>query len=414
MAENSSISLSTKIKCLIDMALNNEISWLTLNSLINNLAPTLEKSKEIIKIILKEFQEFQSKQSQNDNQREQAESSPKQDEYQGSFNDSFGNGVDEDDLEQDIIEGVGNIESENEDELVEFESKYVPITMYNFIEMNNKTDQVDEDFDVKNQPSEDLGQNQVPEDSDQIDFELVNHESSSYLSEMNHIEDESDKTMKAEVIKLKTLPMKNHKMYQCKFCPKDFKQSSNLKVHERRIHTGEKPFQCNECQKQFSDSTMLDRHSRIHSGLKPFQCETCNKCFNDVGNLNRHKRIHTAEKPYECEKCGRCFRELDQLKAHERIQNSCLELLERNNRKNYCDVCQKTFHSADYLKRHVKIHLDLKPHKCKTCGKCFREQNHLKIHERIHTDEKPFKCQICAKSFRQSSNLKEHTKQCGA
>ena len=39
------------------MALNNSISWLTLNSLIDNLVPTLEKSKEIIKFILKSFKE---------------------------------------------------------------------------------------------------------------------------------------------------------------------------------------------------------------------------------------------------------------------------------------------------------------------------------------------------------------------
>ena len=73
MSESSSISPSTKIKCLIDMALNNEISWLTLNSLIDNLAPTLEKSREIIKIILNEFQIYQSKQSQTGDPGEKVE-----------------------------------------------------------------------------------------------------------------------------------------------------------------------------------------------------------------------------------------------------------------------------------------------------------------------------------------------------
>ena len=74
MSENFSISHSVKIKCLIDMALNNEISWLTLNSLIDNLAPTLEKSREVIKIILKEFQEFQCKQSKTGDPGEKVES----------------------------------------------------------------------------------------------------------------------------------------------------------------------------------------------------------------------------------------------------------------------------------------------------------------------------------------------------
>ena len=74
MSESSSISPSTKIKCLIDMALNNEISWLTLNSLIDNLAPTFERSKEVIKIILKEFQEFQCKQYKTGDPGEKVES----------------------------------------------------------------------------------------------------------------------------------------------------------------------------------------------------------------------------------------------------------------------------------------------------------------------------------------------------
>ena len=50
------VDTSTKIKCLIQMALKNEISWHTLHSIINELTPTLEKSKQIIKALLKEFE----------------------------------------------------------------------------------------------------------------------------------------------------------------------------------------------------------------------------------------------------------------------------------------------------------------------------------------------------------------------
>ena len=52
---------SNKIICLIEMALKSEITWQTLHSAINALAPTLEKSRQIIRILLEEFETHQSK-----------------------------------------------------------------------------------------------------------------------------------------------------------------------------------------------------------------------------------------------------------------------------------------------------------------------------------------------------------------
>ena len=54
------VDTSTKIKCLVDMALKSEISWHAVDSAINCLSPTLEKSRHIIRILLKEFQRHQS------------------------------------------------------------------------------------------------------------------------------------------------------------------------------------------------------------------------------------------------------------------------------------------------------------------------------------------------------------------
>ena len=51
---------SVKIKFLIEMALQGEISGLALDSVINRLTPTLEKSRQIIRILLKEFETHQS------------------------------------------------------------------------------------------------------------------------------------------------------------------------------------------------------------------------------------------------------------------------------------------------------------------------------------------------------------------
>ena len=50
---------SNKITCLIEMALKGEISSLNLDLLIDGLTPTLEKSRQIIRILLKEFERHQ-------------------------------------------------------------------------------------------------------------------------------------------------------------------------------------------------------------------------------------------------------------------------------------------------------------------------------------------------------------------
>ena len=45
----------------MDMAMKNEISWTILETLFDELTPSLEKSKHVVKVLLKEFQALQSK-----------------------------------------------------------------------------------------------------------------------------------------------------------------------------------------------------------------------------------------------------------------------------------------------------------------------------------------------------------------
>ena len=54
------VEVSRKIKCLIEMALKGEISWFNLGLLIDGLTPTLARSREIIRILLKELENYQS------------------------------------------------------------------------------------------------------------------------------------------------------------------------------------------------------------------------------------------------------------------------------------------------------------------------------------------------------------------
>ena len=59
--DQSSFDVATKIRCLMDMAMKSEISWTILESLFDELTPSIEKSKHVVKVLLKEFQALQSK-----------------------------------------------------------------------------------------------------------------------------------------------------------------------------------------------------------------------------------------------------------------------------------------------------------------------------------------------------------------
>ena len=78
---------------------------------------------------------------------------------------------------------------------------------------------------------------------------------------------------------------KAKKVYQCKICGKKISLSQNYKVH-MRIHTNEKPYSCEVCNEGFRESGQLKSHQRQdHSGEKPFQCKICDKSFAQVSNL---------------------------------------------------------------------------------------------------------------------------------
>ena len=52
MKTNSSKNLKMKIECFIDSALKKQMSWDILASVSDSMTPTLDKSKEVIKILL--------------------------------------------------------------------------------------------------------------------------------------------------------------------------------------------------------------------------------------------------------------------------------------------------------------------------------------------------------------------------
>ena len=65
------------------------------------------------------------------------------------------------------------------------------------------------------------------------------------------------------------------KRFQCTWCPKRFHQSTSKKLHERFLHTGERPHRCTHCPARFHQLSDLRKHEVKHTGFYKFLCYTC-------------------------------------------------------------------------------------------------------------------------------------------
>ena len=340
----STFDVSTKIKCLIEMALNKEVSWSTLYSTIDNLTPTLERSKQVNKLLLYELEKLQKIESENvassivDSETFEFAHEDELEEYDYGFNTNEVKALPESNSEEETFDFVeDNLEDVMSYENVTYAEDFSNVKEKDSSEADSQDEEtLDESIEILNKFKGNFHTYVV----DEFEGKSLNHKEP----------EESNKNKKLEVYSNEDLSTRKGS-FKCKTCGKCFRYKFDLNKHVR-IHTGEKPFQCRSCKKSFIQSNNLKLHERIHTGEKPFQCNSCMKEFARRDYLIKHERTHTGEKPYQCFTCKRNFSQSGELKIHERIHTGEKPYL--------CKICLKRFSLNSTLKNHERTHNGMK------------------------------------------------------
>ena len=400
------------LRYFICSAMQKKMPWSTLTYFLNDLTPTLEKSREVVEILVKQIEKLAIKLDKLGIEIEEEQTIEKKtfDSFKiesetvhqktsliGDYKNSDSLLADQDLESDEEFEGENLFEEFNQEEFSEkdpFDDKYQEKKneLYTFVETDHENEYI----------------------SSENEKEFNNMETAS-IDLPNKAKRSKTNICKIYLKKPKDLGIDSaqskEKPLECKFCGKRFKLSAYLEAHEK-IHEEllqSFPHNYNDDQDEDFDDTFVEvnvtqidnklytipkngnesinyeeeinhdesantqpkwRFKRGESNI----CETCSKTFSSSWSLKNHRKIHTGEKQFKCKFCG------------------------------------KRFSILQYLKNHERIHTGTKPYECKTCHKSFNQLGNFKSHEKLHTGERPFRCLICQKDFIRSDAYKKHVK----
>ena len=259
--------------------------------------------------------------------------------------------------------------------------------------------------------------------------------------------------------------------YACDVCQKTFQTSTELAVHEDRVHTqGYYPcdhcsqdfrttrfrslhilrvhkdavnvfHKCDDCGRSFSSKRGLHHHvmlTHVQSEAKStasstLVCSTCGKKLSNIYTLSKHEERHQPPK-YKCEQCEKVFKDKDSLETHKKIIHEQMivylceicgekprsrgmyahhlwrahQIKPANRNFLSCSYCGMVYLNRHALQKHVRKHEGWTC-SCDLCGKTFRYEPSLERHvSAAHKGEKAYSCQFCSKAFAQKVACQAH------
>lgn len=218
----------------------------------------------------------------------------------------------------------------------------------------------------------------------------------------------------------------NEKKWTCRFCKQHFKDLRQVETHQRRKHTGERPFKCHLCDKfyysEHARRTHLVYTHRETSACLP--CEQCGKLFATEALLKSHLPVHD-ETVVICKSCGKVLKSLCTFVTHNKKIHEgkalCSEPLTNPREKDFealgviagstitCHLCMESIYGKVNLKKHFdEVHEGWPPNQCR-CGKTFKTYKACRQHAIRHTDFKPYMCDKCDRKFYTTTELNNHS-----
>lgn len=174
---------------------------------------------------------------------------------------------------------------------------------------------------------------------------------------------------------------------KCKSCPKVFKYTATLKLHEA-IH--EKKFQCKYCRKVFQTENLLKNHLKFHERPEELTCKIRKRRFESTNNLKRHiKSIHEARnkpKAFKCQMCDLATNSKQNFISHQKTHENSEKKLKSRPNWIKCEKCPALLKSKHIHDRCIETMLDnVLLLACDYCGKtCKRKINVLYHIRKIH------------------------------